>query len=209
MITTIYLMRHSITEKVNYLDDNDSLLVRNQKQILTIVGEELAKKVSNNKIFSDIDIVISSNYVRAMATAKYFTKDNKLNIVEDFGERKFGIDDYNDIPTDFYKRQLEEDDYKIGQAESQKEVRERMSRALLKIVNENRGKNILIVSHNTAMIFLLKKWCSVIDNKYLLYKDKVILENGFKNCDTIKLLFENEKLVEIENMKVFGDKFKV
>lgn len=42
-----------------------------------------------------------------MATAKYFTKDNKLNIVEDFGERKFGIDDYNDIPTDFYKRQLE------------------------------------------------------------------------------------------------------
>lgn len=202
MTTTVYLMRHSITEKVNYLDDNDSLLVRNQKQILTIDGEELAKKVSNNKIFSDIDIVISSNYVRAMATAKYFTKDNKLNIVEDFGERKFGIDDYNDIPTDFYKRQLEEDDYKIGQGESQKEVRERMSIALLKVVNDNRGRNILIVSHNTAMIFLLKKWCSVKDNKHLLYKDKVILENGFNNCDTIKLLFENEKLVEIENMEV-------
>lgn len=49
MITTIYLMRHSITERVNYLKDNDSLLVRNQKQILTIDGEELAKKVSNNQ----------------------------------------------------------------------------------------------------------------------------------------------------------------
>lgn len=44
-------MRHSITERVNYLKDNDSLLVRNQKQILTIDGEELAKKVSNNEIF--------------------------------------------------------------------------------------------------------------------------------------------------------------
>ena len=121
MITTVYLMRHSITEKVNYLKDNDSLLVRNQKQILTIDGEELAKKVSNNEIFSDIDMVISSNYVRAMATAKYFTKDDKLNIVEDFGEREFGVDDYKDIPTDFYERQLNEDDYKIGQGESQKE----------------------------------------------------------------------------------------
>ena len=39
MITTVYLMRHSITEKVKYLNDNDSLLVRNQKQILTIDGE--------------------------------------------------------------------------------------------------------------------------------------------------------------------------
>lgn len=201
MITTVYLMRHSITEKVNYLDDNDNLLVRNQKQILTIEGEELAKKVSNNKIFSDIDIVISSNYVRAMATAKYFIKEDKLNIVEDFGERKFGIDDYNNIPSDFYKRQMEEDDYKIGQGESQKEVRERMNKALLKVVNDNKGKNILIVSHSTAMIFLLKKWCSIKDNKYLLYKDKVILENNCKNCETIKLLFENEKLVKIENVE--------
>lgn len=96
MITTVYLMRHSITEKVNYLNDNDSLLVRNQKQILTIEGEELARKVSNNEIFSDIDMIISSNYVRAMATAKYFVKNNKLNIVEDFGEREFGIDNYKD-----------------------------------------------------------------------------------------------------------------
>ena len=183
MITTVYLMRHSITERVNYLKDNDSLLVRNQKQILTIEGEELARKVSNNEIFSDIDMVISSNYVRAMATAKYFTKDDKLNIVEDFGEREFGVDDYKDIPTDFYERQLNEDDYKIGQGESQKEVRERMSKALLEVVNNNEGKTILIVSHSTAMIFLLKK-C-------LLYKDKVILENGCRNCETVKLLFKD------------------
>lgn len=58
MITTVYLMRHSITEKVNYLNDNDSLLVRNQKQILTIDGEELARKVSNNEIFSELYLVI-------------------------------------------------------------------------------------------------------------------------------------------------------
>lgn len=201
MITTVYLMRHSITEKVNYLDDNDNLLVKNQKQILTIEGEELARKVSGNKIFSNIDIVIASNYVRAMATAKYFTNGKSINIIKDFGERLFGVDDYSDIPDDFYKRQLEEDDYKIGQGESQREVRERMSMALSRVINDNRGKSILIVSHGTAIIFLLKKWCSVKENKYLLYKNKVILENNCKNCETIRLVFNNKELIEIDNMK--------
>lgn len=201
MITTVYLMRHSITEKVNYLDDNDNLLVKNQKQILTIEGEELARKVSGNKIFSNIDIVIASNYARAMATAKYFTNGKSINIIKDFGERLFGVDDYSDIPDDFYKRQLEEDDYKIGQGESQREVRERMSMSLSRVINDNRGKSILIVSHGTAIIFLLKKWCSVKENKYLLYKNKVILENNCKNCETIRLVFNNKELIEIDNMK--------
>ena len=201
MITTVYLMRHSITEKVNYLDDNDNLLVKNQKQILTIEGEELARKVSGNKIFSNIDIVIASNYASAMATAKYFTNGKSINIIKDFGERLFGVDDYSDIPDDFYKRQLEEDDYKIGQGESQREVRERMSMSLSRVINDNRGKSILIVSHGTAIIFLLKKWCSVKENKYLLYKNKVILENNCKNCETIRLVFNNKELIEIDNMK--------
>ena len=66
----------------------------------------------------------------------------------------------------------------------------------------NEGKTILIVSHHTAIIFLLKKWCSIKNNKYLLYKDKVILENGCRNCETVKLLFKDGELIEIENMEV-------
>ena len=77
-----------------------------------------------------------------------------------------------------------------------------MSKALLEVVNNNEGKTILIVSHHTAIIFLLKKWCSISDNKCLLYKDKVILEDGCRNCETVKLLFKDGELVGIENMEV-------
>ena len=77
-----------------------------------------------------------------------------------------------------------------------------MSKALLEVVNNNEGKTILIVSHHTAIIFLLKKWCSIKNNKYLLYKDKVILEDGCRNCETVKLLFKDGELVGIENMEV-------
>lgn len=51
-----------------------------------------------------------------------------------------------------------------------------MSKALLEVVNNNEGKTVLIVSHHTAMIFLLKKWCSIKNNKHLLYKDKLFLK---------------------------------
>lgn len=77
-----------------------------------------------------------------------------------------------------------------------------MSKALLEVVNNNEGKTVLIVSHHTAMIFLLKKWCSIKNNKHLLYKDKGILENGCRNYETVKLLFKDGELVGIENMKV-------
>ena len=47
------------------------------------------------------------------------------------------------------------------------EVRNRMFSAITKILNDNKGKNIAIVSHGTAISYLLKKWCDIeiIDDK--------------------------------------------
>ena len=40
---------------------------------LSVEGEELASNISEKKELQNIDVVISSNYVRAMATAKYIS----------------------------------------------------------------------------------------------------------------------------------------
>ena len=64
--------------------------LQNEKWILTNNGEEIAKEKSKLDELQNFDIVFSSNYVRAIGTAKYFTTD-KINIDERFGERKFGI----------------------------------------------------------------------------------------------------------------------
>ena len=45
---------------------------------------------SMKKELQDFDYVVSSNYIRAISTAKYFT-NTIVHINEDFGERKFGI----------------------------------------------------------------------------------------------------------------------
>ena len=80
---TIYLMRHSEPLKPININNNDSLQVQNEKWGLTINGEILANEKSKHIELNNFDIVISSNYVRAISTAKYFTKD-KLFIDENF-----------------------------------------------------------------------------------------------------------------------------
>ena len=75
----IYLIRHSEPLKSINVDNDDSLQVQNEKWCLTIKGEILAKEKSEQEIFKNFDIVISSNYVRAISTAKYFIKDKIWN----------------------------------------------------------------------------------------------------------------------------------
>ena len=53
-MTTIYLMRHSKPMKHIYLKNSDSLQIQNEKKILTIDGEKIAKKVSESNEFVNI-----------------------------------------------------------------------------------------------------------------------------------------------------------
>ena len=120
-MTIIYFMKHSEALKYNNVSNNDSLQLQNEKWILTNNGEEIAKEKSKLDELQNFDIVFSSNYVRAIGTAKYFTTD-KINIDERFGERKFGINNWDELPNDFEEKQFNDFNYKIGNGESINEV---------------------------------------------------------------------------------------
>ena len=168
-MNTVYLIRHSKPLKVNNEFNNDNLQIQNEKSSLSIEGENIAKEKLNNKEFDNIDILFSSNYVRAIQTAKYLSAKNyiEINIISDLGERKFGINSWNELPENFERKQFFDENYKIGNGESQKEVRDRMYSTIIKILEENINKRIAIVSHATAISYLLKKWCDiqVVDDK--------------------------------------------
>ena len=95
-MTTIYLIRHSeqLRENgiMNVLDDTQII---NEKIILSVEGEEKAKLLSEKEELNNIDIIYSSSYVRAKATAKYIAYKNNLDINIDYrlNERKLGIID--------------------------------------------------------------------------------------------------------------------
>ena len=102
-MTTIYLIRHSKPLKVNNNSNSDSLQIQNEKSSLSIEGENIAREKLNNEELQNIDIIYSSNYVRAIQTAKYLAERNDLeiNIDSELGERKFGIDSWDELPEEF------------------------------------------------------------------------------------------------------------
>lgn len=200
MKTTIYLVRHSKPMKAKYLYSSDDLQVQNEKQVLSIEGERIAEEKFKNNEFNNIDILFSSNYVRAISTAKYLADKNDLdiNVIDDFGERKFGITSWDQLPSDFGEHQFQDENYKMENGESQKEVRERMYNALMKILNKNKGKRIAIVGHSTAPAFLLGKWCEISYADDYKFNGKVFFNGKWEYCQTFKLTFEDQELIDIK-----------
>lgn len=196
-MTTVYLIRHSKTLDVNNDLSTDTLQIQNEKKVLSQEGENLAKNKFNNSIFNDIEVIFVSNYVRTIETAKYISENNniKINTLDELGERKFGINSWNEKPKDFERRQFLDENYKIGDGESKKEVEERMYACILKILKENQNKKIAIVSHATAISYLLNKWCNIeIKDNMLSYKynGKEIFKGPINYCETFKLTFDIE-----------------
>ena len=200
-MTTVYLLRHSEPLKINNIENSDSLQLQNEKWGLTINGENIAKEKSKNSELQDFDIVFSSNYVRAIATAKYFTND-KINVVESFGERKFGIDNWNELPDDFSKKQYEDFDYKFSNGESLNMVINREYQALNNILNNYKDKKVLIVGHSTAIASLLTKWCDVDFMGDYKFNNEVFFDGKWNYCECFILEFDdNNNLINIHNIK--------
>ena len=106
-MTKIYLLRHSqpFRKLLGEYNSSDVEQIRNEKNVLSVYGEKLAREISERKELQNIDVIYSSHYVRAMCTAKYIAENNniKLNVDERLGERKFGVNDISEIPSDFFE----------------------------------------------------------------------------------------------------------
>ena len=208
MKTTIYISRHSQPMKLNFDKSSDCLQLQNEKQILSLEGERRAKILSELNELKNIDVVISSNYIRAMSTAKYISeKNNKdLYVIDDFGERQFGINSWDELPKDFGDKQMRDENYKMLNGESRKEVTERMLNALDKVLEDYNGKKIVIISHATAMNYLFMKLGLIkitedgIPKFY--FKNKEFFNGNYSAPELFKLEFEDKKLTNIENIKV-------
>ena len=180
IMTTVYLIRHSISNKIK-VRKNHSLLECNKNVRLSKEGKIIAKDFSKNKYLQNIDVLISSDYKRAIETALFFPNNKKsFEINSLFGERIQGVNDFSELPDDFEKKQLLDENFKIGYGESQKEVRSRMYHALEEVLVFNMGKNIAIISHSNAITFLLKTWCKINELGEYVYKDKVFFNGELK-----------------------------
>lgn len=210
MKTIVYLIRHAEQYRENgefNCDDNEQ--EKNEKIILSVNGENQSKALSENHELSDLDSVWSSNYVRAKATAKYICYKNnlELNIDSRLNERKIGnknelIEIGKGKKYRYVEEQLLNTELKTSDGENAKEVNERFTNFMNELIANNIGKKIAVVSHGAALRFYLAQYCNIEkdENKVsLMYKGNEI---QFNSPEIIKVIFENNDVILIKNLKV-------
>ena len=154
--TIIYLVRHAETVDENGIrNTNEDSQMINEKEILSVEGEKQAKKLSENDELKNLDIIWSSSYTRAKATAKYIAYENDLpfNLDNNLSERKLGNlrklrEFMKDKSTrDPSQEQLLDRTFRTSDGESAEDTKERMTKFFDKILKEYQGKKIAVISH--------------------------------------------------------------
>ena len=212
MSTIIYLIRHADTiNETGIRNTNETSQMINEKEILSIKGEEDSKKLSKNKELKNIDFIWCSSYVRAKQTAKYIANENNLqiNLDDRLNERKLGnlkeiaIFMKDKKTRDPSQEQLLYQKFKTSDGESAEDTNKRMTEFLSECLEKYKEKRVALISHGGTIKFLLLNWCNVNNNVRLEYKGKEL--NIASPC-LLKLTFNEKDLVDLEQVEIYKDK---
>jgi len=203
---TIYLIRHS-APFVNYNDydyTNVPFSEYSRNMILSVKGEEKARALCDIEDLKNIDEIYSSNSARAIGTAKYIAEMNGLgiNIDNRINEREFGITYVSELPENFNIKQFEDENYKLENGESLKEVRTRFCEFLDEIL-ENSSNKIVLSIHGILLMAYLSMICEVKFNGEeftVKFKDKIVMSGLMKNPDVYKITFEGNEVIDVLNI---------
>lgn len=206
METVVYLIRHSeITPKSNIknISMNDDKQITNEKAFLSVSGEKKAERMSKIPELQNIDAVYSSNYTRALQTAKYIAQENNtiINIDDRLNERKLG--DLDNIDSSFFHHMQANDfDYKCPNGESLNETKNRMVEAMKNILMFETENRVAVISHSTALTCLLSAWCEIgknyDDEIILTYKDETIVDGHWPAPAVYKVTFDGMTVTDIK-----------
>ena len=160
MNTIIYLTRHGQT-----LWNIEKRLQGRGNSPLTEDGIERAKELRDRNKVMNIDVIYSSPIERALNTANIIKGDKNIEVITDDGLMEMCFGDYEGRRTDEVMK--ENPSWDIGlimkgntilsapNGENLAEVSDRVSKTMDRIIEENRGKTILIVAHGITLKALM------------------------------------------------------
>lgn len=205
---TIYLIRHSapFVEFENYSDYKNSLWADcNRNMILSSEGEEKAKRLCDLDDMKNLDTLYSADSYRAIGTAKYVAELNNLKIRLDsrINERELGVKKINELPENFTMDSFNNKDLKYGFGESLNEVDGRFVDFINELLKSDYEKSALFI-HGIILMSFLQNNCDFEFDGHsmkLIFNDKIIYDDKMKNPLIFKIVYDNEKLVSIENVE--------
>lgn len=131
-----------------------------QKISLNEQGLEQAREASRGLRQHKIDFVISSDLPRARETAEIIGKELGVEVIFDQALRERGYGPFEGKTREEIGdawHELRKPDYKPEQGESLREMEERVYEVLRRHKSAHKNKNIVIVSHGSALLHLISR----------------------------------------------------
>ncbi len=143
---------------------------------LTEEGIKIAKEASNNPIFADADIIVSSPFPRALHTAAILSRTLNLDLVTDIDFREHTLDitqqartlgELKEIAKEFESHNGIPPEGKKVTWESKADLQNRVNLALKKYLNYNK---IIVVTHGMLMYELTGAfavpYCGIVEYEF-------------------------------------------
>lgn len=127
---------------------------------ITEKGRLQAKRLAERLKSTDIDVIYSSSLKRTMQTASYISEIKKLPIIASDQLKEINGGDWEDIAWEELQQRWPDDyniwenrpyEHRMPNGETMEEFQGRLLNEIIRIICQNEGRNILIVTHGTAI----------------------------------------------------------
>jgi 2,3-bisphosphoglycerate-dependent phosphoglycerate mutase len=187
MKTTIYMVRHA---------ESPFEFGQERTRGLSAEGFVAAKRVA--KFFAEIDVhyMASSPYTRAKQTIQYIAEQKSLDIVEyeELLERPIKGLDYRAPWEELYeaiRRSFIDKDFALEGGESTRIAQQRSIPIIERLLEEQRGKNIVIGTHGNIMTIIM----NYFDDAY-----GFDFWSAASKPDIYRLIFDRNQLEQVERI---------
>ena len=149
---------------------------------LTREGREQIKKLIPQFKKEKIDLIFSSDLLRAKQTAGKIAKELKLKVNFDKRLREIDMGVFNGSSEDdwnrFYKTNAERFTKRPQGGENYRDVRKRISDFIKEIDKKYKNKNILIISHGCTLFSMQVGIKNLTEEKEISQRENFILKTG-------------------------------
>ena len=184
-----YILRHG--EASSNVKDIVSCWPEKFRNPLTEKGREKIKEVAGQLKNKGVNLIFSSDLLRAKQTAEIVARELKIKIKFDKRLREIGFGIFNAKPSEdflrYFKGIKDRIKNKTPGGENYEEVSGRIFAFFTEINKKYKGKNILIVSHQAPLLFLLAS-----------LKNSSVLSN----IKELKEIFEKKKVTKGELIEI-------
>lgn len=198
----VYLISNNLVLENIVYETDETLEQKRINRPLSIMGEkkamDLAKKVN-------VQIIYSSFYASALATAKYLRSKNDVVISINSNLKDAVIGELGSKNIKNLRLMQEKDfNYRYINGESLNDTKLRMKKIMQRIISSSDG-DVAVVTHKRAiMSYLLdytEKGYNLDDRLILSFKEKVIIDDAENDMNVIVMTVEDGQIIDIDHIE--------